>query len=128
MRRTSIVLILIVAALSFVACGNDSGSDGGDAASESDADFDAFCAASQDFARALGTSGSPDFDAMVAALGDMEANAPEEIRADVTTVKEAFEAGLGGEGDPMQEDEVQAANDRIFDYLGESDCEPPEDA
>ena len=129
MRKTPTVLFLVIAALSFVACGgNDSGSSGGNAAPESEGDFDAFCAASQDFARALGTSGTPDFEAMQTALADMEANAPEEIREAVTTVKDAFDAGLEGQGNPMQEDEVQAANDEIFDYLGESDCEPPEDA
>ena len=127
--RKVLVLMLVVAAMSFVACGNDSGDSGSTTAPEADGDFDAFCAAAQEFAQALGTSGSPDFEAMKAALADMEANAPEEIKADVTTLKEGFEKGLAGEKiDPMQDAEVQAANDRIFEYLGQSECEPPEDA
>lgn len=131
MRRTNLIVVVLIAALSLVACGGDSGDNGGsNVAPETDGDPDAFCTAAQDFARAIGTAGAPDFDLMQEALADMEVSAPEEIKADVTTVKDAIDSGLTGEGgaNPMEESEVQAANDRIFEYLGNSDCEPPDDA
>ena len=134
MRRTNFVVVLLIAAMSLVACGGDSGGNGdtsgSNAAPDTDGDPEAFCTAAQDFARAIGTAGAPDFELMQEALADMEASAPEEIKADVTTVKDAIDSGLTGEGgsNPMEESEVQAANDRIFEYLGQSDCEPPGDA
>ena len=135
MRKSWIVLMLLALALTFAACDGDSGSnsanDGSEAASDdAEGDPDAFCTAAQDFARSIGAAGeAPDFDAMSAALADMEAAAPEEIRSDVTTVKDALEAGLNSdEGNPLAEDDVQESNDRIFEYLEDSDCEPPEDA
>ena len=134
MRKSWIVLMLLALSLTLVACDGDSGGDAGNdsaeaASDEAEGDPDAFCTAAQDFARSLGSTGAPDFDAMTAALEDMEASAPEEIRADVTTVKDALEAGLANdEGNPLAESEVQESNNRIFEYLGNSDCEPPEDA
>lgn len=131
MRRTNFIVILLIAAMSFIACGGDAGGNGdngGSNAALDDGDAEAFCTAAQDFARAIGTAGAPDFEAMQDALAEMEASAPEEIRADVTTVKDAIDSGLtgGGSDNPMQEANVQAANDGIFEYLGNSDCEPPD--
>ena len=131
MRRTSIALLLVLVGTVALACGGDESggsSTGADAGSGGDAD--AFCTASQDFARAIGSGGdSPDFDAMSDALAEMESNAPDEIKADVTAVKEALDGAVSGDApDAMSDPEVQDSNDRIFEYLEDSDCEPPEDA
>ena len=134
MRKSWIVLMLFVLALTVAACGGDSGGDSGNdapdtASDDSEGDPDAFCAASQDFARAIGSgTQTPDFDAMDAALGEMEASAPEEIKADVTTVRDALGKATDGDPSAMDAPDVQAANDRIFQHLEDSDCEPPDDA
>ena len=133
LRKPRLILVLLAIALAaFVACGSGSNGDADentDAAPSPQEDFDAFCAAAQDFARAIGSAGEdPDFEGMTTALAAMEASAPEEIRADVTTVKEALSAGLeNADGNPLTAPEVQEANDRIFEYLGKSECEPPDD-
>ena len=132
MRRIAIALLLVLVGIFGLACGGDSGEDDGGSATDTEADTgdaDAFCTASQDFARALGSGGdTPDFEGMSDALAEMEANAPDEIKADVTTVKEALDGAVSGDApDAMSDPEVQDSNDAIFDYLGDSDCEPPDD-
>ena len=134
MRTPRLVLVLLIIALAaFVACDNgDSNQDtdgNTDAAPASEEDFDAFCAAAQDFARAIGSAGEdPDIEGMTTSLAAMEASAPEEIRDDVTTVKDALSTRLeDGAGGALTAPDVRAANDRIFEYLGQSDCEPPDD-
>ena len=92
------------------------------ACSGGDADLAAFCATHTDpELEGLDPSDRADADKLSAAMASMEANAPEEIKADVATTVEGFEAARTGDIANLDVEEFQAAARRVEEYA-EDNC------
>lgn len=94
----------------------------GACSSDGDADLAAFCATHTDpELEGLDPSDEGDAGKLSAAMASMEANAPEEIKADVSTTVEGFEAARTGDIADLDVEEFQAAARRVEEYA-EDNC------
>ena len=101
---------LVVLALFSAACSDD------------DADLAAFCSTHTDpELEDLDPSDPEDADKLSAAMASMEKNAPEEIKEDLTTTVEGFEAARAGDIADLDVEGFQAAASRVERYA-EDNC------
>lgn len=111
MRSSSTVVILVTALALFL--GACSGEDG---------DLAAFCATHTDpELEGLDPSDAGDADKLSTAMASMEENAPEKIKADVSTTVEGFEAARTGDIADLDVEEFQAAASRV-ERFAEDNC------
>lgn len=109
-RSSTLVILMTALALFSGAC---SGGDG---------DLAAFCATHTDpELEGLDPSDVGDADKLSAAMASMEENAPEEIKADVTTTVQGFEAARTGDIADLDVEEFQAAASRV-ERFAEDNC------
>lgn len=69
----------------------------------------------------LNPTNADDAEKLSAAMATMEENAPAEIKADVTTTREGFEAAQSGDVQNLNVEEFQAAATRVEEYA-EDNC------
>ena len=110
MNTTSVISGVAVVLLSLGAC-----SDGGGG-------LEAFCEThTNPELQGLDPSNTDQADQLSEAMAQMEANAPDEIKDDVTTTREGFEAVQSGDFENIDIEEFQAAATRVEEYA-EDNC------
>jgi hypothetical protein len=109
-RSYPLVLALAALALFMGACSGGS-----------DDPLAAFCETHTDpELEGLNPTNADDAEKLSAAMATMEENAPAEIKDDVTTTREGFEAAQSGDVENFDVEEFQAAATRVEEYAEEN--------